>query len=66
MEIKTKIENPQNVIVEMSLKMYLGEWEKFLEQINTNYPAWKIGDNIREMILRVKKEIGENLTEEIH
>lgn len=58
MDAKYRIDDPDNVMMEMSVRMSLAEWRKFADQIDTmGYPGHKFRSKIRDMIDHAEIEL---------
>jgi hypothetical protein len=44
------VDQPENVPVTLTITMSLGEWKKLREQTGTQYPGWKLGELISEVV----------------
>lgn len=52
-----KIENPENIEATIVITMSVGEWEKLREQLDNEWPAWKLSSAIRQMLLDARAKI---------
>ena len=50
MKAKFKIENPETVEMSLTITMPVSDWKRLNAQLATDYPAWKVGRAISDMV----------------
>lgn len=48
------IDEPQNVNVTMSITMTVAAWKKLKDQLNRDYPGFRLGQAINDMVSAVE------------
>jgi hypothetical protein len=44
------VENPNDVEFTLTITMRLGDWKRLKEQLGRDYPAWRLGRAIVDMV----------------
>jgi len=50
-----KIQNPDDVVVEMRISMTVKQWKQLKSQMSTNIPAWEFGSRISSLVEDVER-----------
>lgn len=51
--------DPNNVWMTLTVTMTMSDWKKLLSQLPPDYPAWKLGDTIRDLVQRADRILTE-------
>lgn len=55
MTTSMKVENPDSVTVTLSLTMTLKEWQELRDQLANDWPSWRVGSDINNMLGQVRQ-----------
>lgn len=47
--------NPQDIEFTLTLTMKLKDWLELKKQLTTDYPSWRVGEEISDMVMQAKK-----------
>lgn len=56
MKAKFKITNPDNAECTLTITMPLEKWKRLREQLDSNYPSWKLSNLIAQLVSKVQEE----------
>ena len=56
MKAKIKITNPDKVECTLKITLPLEEWKRLKDQLESGYPAWKLGNLIARLVSKVQEE----------
>jgi hypothetical protein len=63
MTTKLKVENPDGIELTLTMTMTLGQWKELRGQLAGKWPAWDLGNAIREMIQKADTHFSSDVKE---
>jgi hypothetical protein len=57
MKARLKVEKPDDIEFTMTITMKASEWEQLRDQLNTDWPSWKLTAAITSLLSDAGKEV---------